>query len=76
MCGAFRPLLTAVAGTGLTAVHAPGPGPDGNHLYSNRAVLMVRTAWGKIRSQEGYEDTERVAACDASHPTTAALDSQ
>jgi hypothetical protein len=37
---------------------------------------MVRTAWGKIRSQEDYEDTERMSAFDASHPTTAALDTQ
>jgi ketosteroid isomerase-like protein len=51
-------------------------GPDGNDLYSNRAVLMVRTAWGKIRSQEDYEDTERVSAFDASRPTTAALETQ
>ena len=33
-------------------VHHWITGPDGNDLYSNRAVLMVRTAWGKIRSQE------------------------
>jgi ketosteroid isomerase-like protein len=39
-------------------------GPDGADIYSNRAVLMVRTAWGKIRSQEDYEDTERVSAFD------------
>ncbi|MDQ1462638.1 MAG: hypothetical protein QOI08_4122 [Actinomycetota bacterium] len=57
-------------------VHHWITGPDGNDLYSNRAVLMVRTAWGKIRSQEDYEDTERVSAFDASHPTTAALDTQ
>jgi ketosteroid isomerase-like protein len=40
------------------------PGPDGNDVYANRAVLMVRTAWGKIRNQEDYEDTERVSAFD------------
>jgi ketosteroid isomerase-like protein len=57
-------------------VHHWITGPDGNDLYSNRAVLMVRTAWGKIRSQEDYEDTERVSAFDARHPTTAALDTQ
>ena len=57
-------------------VHHWIAGPDGNDLYSNRAVLMVRTAWGKIRSQEDYEDTERVSAFDTSYPTTAALDTQ
>jgi ketosteroid isomerase-like protein len=57
-------------------VHHWITGPDGNDLYSNRAVLMVRTAWGKIRSQEDYEDTERVSAFDASRPTTAALETQ
>ncbi|MDQ6615020.1 MAG: nuclear transport factor 2 family protein [Actinomycetota bacterium] len=46
-------------------VHHWIPGPDGNDRYSNRAVLMVRTSWGKIRSQEDYEDTERVSAFDA-----------
>lgn len=45
-------------------VHHWIPGPDGKDLYANRAVLMVRTSWGKIRSQEDYEDTERVAAFD------------
>jgi ketosteroid isomerase-like protein len=49
-------------------VHHWIPGPDGSDRYSNRAVLMVRTAWGRIRSQEDYEDTERVSAFDASHP--------
>ena len=44
-------------------VHHSISGPDGD-LYSNRAVLMVRTSWGKIRSQEDYEDTERVSAFD------------
>lgn len=45
-------------------VHHSISGPDGRDLYSNRAVLMVRTSWGKIRSQEDYEDTERVSAFD------------
>jgi hypothetical protein len=39
-------------------------GPDGRDVYNNRAVLFVTTAWGKVRSQEDYEDTERVAAFD------------
>lgn len=52
-------------------VHHWIPRPDGTDIYSNRAVLMVRTAWGKIRSQEDYEDTERVAAFDEATSTTA-----
>jgi len=39
-------------------------GPDGDDAYSNRAVLMVSTAWGRIRRQEDHEDTERVSAFD------------
>ncbi len=46
-------------------VHHWVDGPDGRDAYANRAVLFVTTAWGKIRSQEDYEDTERVAAFDA-----------
>jgi ketosteroid isomerase-like protein len=45
-------------------VHHWIAGSDGEDLYSNRAVLMVRSAWGKIRSQEDYEDTDRVSAFD------------
>jgi ketosteroid isomerase-like protein len=36
----------------------------GNELYANRAVLVVRSRWGKIVAQEDYEDTERAAALD------------
>jgi ketosteroid isomerase-like protein len=45
-------------------VHHWIAGPDGRDVYNNRAVLFVSTAWGKIRSQEDYEDTERVASFD------------
>jgi ketosteroid isomerase-like protein len=45
---------------------------DGNEIYTNRLVMMVRSAWGKIRSQEDYEDTERVAAFYTAHPELAA----
>ncbi len=45
-------------------VHHWIPGAGGDDLYSNRAVLMVRTVWGKIRTQEDYEDTQRVSAFD------------
>ena len=33
-------------------------------VYRNRAVLFVRASWGKIRSQEDFLDTEKVAAFD------------
>jgi hypothetical protein len=45
-------------------VHHWAPGPNGEDIYSNRAILMVHSVWGKIRDQEDYEDTERVAAFD------------
>jgi ketosteroid isomerase-like protein len=45
-------------------VHDWIPGPEGQDVYANRAVLMVRVVWGKIRSQEDYEDTERTSALD------------
>ena len=41
--------------------------PDGGDVYNNRAVLMIVARWGKIRSQEDYEDTERATAFDAYH---------
>ena len=44
---------------------------DGETIYSNRAVLMARIVWAKIRAQEDYEDTERVAAFDRDHPKRA-----
>jgi ketosteroid isomerase-like protein len=44
-------------------IHDWIPGPNGD-VYANRAVLMVRVVWGKIRSQEDYEDTERTSALD------------
>lgn len=37
---------------------------DGNEIYANRAVLLVRAKWGKIQDQEDYEDTEPVAGLD------------
>jgi len=45
-------------------VHHWIPGPDGTDRYSNRAVLFVRSRWGRLVEQEDYEDTERVAAHD------------
>lgn len=41
-------------------------GPDGGVLYSNRAVLVVRTRWGRIVEQDDfYEDTSRIESLEA-----------
>ena len=48
------------------------PDADGHEIYANRLVMMVQSAWGKIHSQEDYEDTERVAAFYTAHPEFAA----
>jgi ketosteroid isomerase-like protein len=53
-------------------VHHWVEGADGRDRYNNRAVLFVNTAWGKIRAQEDYEDTERVAQFDANRDTDGA----
>ena len=37
---------------------------DGNVVYSNRGVMFLKGAWGKIRHEEIYEDTQKVAAFD------------
>jgi ketosteroid isomerase-like protein len=40
-------------------------GPDGSVLYSNRAVLVVRTRWGRIIEQDDfYEDTGRIESLE------------
>jgi ketosteroid isomerase-like protein len=37
-------------------------GPQGERLYENRAVLLLRTRWGKIERHEDYfADTARIA---------------
>lgn len=37
-------------------------GPDGEEIYSNRTLLLVRTRWGKVVEQEDfYADTVRIA---------------
>jgi hypothetical protein len=46
---------------------------DGATIYTNRAVLMARIVWGKIRAQEDYEDTERVVTFDRDHPELTGL---
>jgi len=43
---------------------------DGRQVYANRAVLFVNARWGKIRAQEDYEDTTRVAAYDEAFGST------
>jgi ketosteroid isomerase-like protein len=37
-------------------------GPDGERIYANRVVMVLRTRWGKIVEQEDfYVDTGRIA---------------
>lgn len=51
-------------------------GPDGTLIYSNRALIFAKTAWGKIHFQETYEDTQKVAEFDeysATHELTIAV---
>jgi ketosteroid isomerase-like protein len=38
--------------------------PDGTLVYANRVMERLETAWGKIRSQEVYLDTQKVAELD------------
>jgi ketosteroid isomerase-like protein len=45
-------------------VHDWSPGEVGDR-YNNRAVLFVTSRWGKLQTQEDYEDTQRAAAFDA-----------
>ena len=56
----------------VALVHHWAVGTDGEEIYNNRAALSVRTVWGKIRVQEDYEDTERVAAFDRYEAPTSA----
>ncbi|GAA4764164.1 hypothetical protein [Actinomycetospora chibensis] len=38
---------------------------DGTRLYENRAVLVLRTRWGRVVDHENFFiDTERIAASD------------
>ncbi|MGP0100261.1 MAG: nuclear transport factor 2 family protein [Solirubrobacteraceae bacterium] len=40
--------------------------PAGEEIYRNRTILLARTRWGRIVSQEDfYEDTQRIVALDA-----------
>jgi ketosteroid isomerase-like protein len=46
--------------------------PDGTRVYSNQAVLLVTTRWGKIiRQEDFFADTGRIEAFDR-HLTTRA----
>jgi hypothetical protein len=38
---------------------------ESSDRYNNRAVLFVPASWGKLRTQEDCEDTQRAAAFDA-----------
>ncbi len=38
---------------------------DGEVVYENRVVFLVRAVWGKVVYQEDFLDTQRVAAFDA-----------
>jgi ketosteroid isomerase-like protein len=38
--------------------------PDGTVIYSNRALIFAKIAWGKIKFQEDYEDTQKVVGLD------------
>jgi ketosteroid isomerase-like protein len=38
--------------------------PSGEVVYENRAVIFLKGRWGKVVSEEVFEDTERVAALD------------
>jgi ketosteroid isomerase-like protein len=51
--------------------------PDGTVVYENRATILLKGSWGKIVSEEVFEDTERVAELDrwleANEPASAAV---
>jgi ketosteroid isomerase-like protein len=44
--------------------HAHDP-RTGERIYDNRAVIVLRTRWGRVAREEVYEDTQKVAAFDA-----------
>lgn len=39
-------------------------GPDGTVVYANRVAEFLNVSWGKVRRQEVYLDTQKVAALD------------
>lgn len=62
--GEIRQLIVAGSPWRMTVIvrfddHATSPG--GQELYRNRAVLLIRTRWGRIIEHEDfYEDTNRI----------------
>jgi ketosteroid isomerase-like protein len=50
--------------------HAHDP-RTGERIYENRAVLVLRTRWGRVVREEVYEDTQKVAAFDEHLAATA-----
>ncbi|HWI72177.1 MAG TPA: nuclear transport factor 2 family protein, partial [Baekduia sp.] len=38
--------------------------PHGDKIYENRAVIVLRTRWGRVATERVYEDTQKVAAFD------------
>jgi|FLYL01.1.fsa_nt_gi ketosteroid isomerase-like protein len=50
-------------------------GADGEVVYQNTGVVYAKSAWGKIRKHELFEDTQKVAEFDrylAEHPAAVA----
>jgi ketosteroid isomerase-like protein len=37
---------------------------DGTRIYDNRAVIVLRTRWGRVVRERVYEDTQKVARLD------------
>jgi ketosteroid isomerase-like protein len=44
---------------------------DGTRVYDNRAVIVLRTRWGRVVGERVYEDTQKVAALDTHLERTA-----
>lgn len=51
--------------------HDFAPAAEGDQ-YTNRVVACLELRWGRLRSWEDYEDTERIAAWDQAQAATAA----
>jgi hypothetical protein len=58
-----RRLLLAL--TGIARFDDRAVGSDGEDLYSNQTLILVRTKWGKVFEQRDfYVDTERITEFD------------
>jgi ketosteroid isomerase-like protein len=44
---------------------------SGTKVYENRAVIVLRTRWGKVVEEHVYEDTQKAAAFDELLPVAA-----